>query len=491
MPNRTLHAGMRPALSRRRLLEMTGLGFGSLALAGLVETESLRAATPVYNDLEPRKGHFPARAKAVIQFCQNGGPSQMDLFDPKPELTRRAGKPHPDGVEIHQPNNDNVLMPSPFEFRQHGESGMTLADILPHQATQVDEMCLIRSMYTEHNNHPEGLHMLQTCNIFPGRPVMGAWITYALGSENQNLPAYVVLRDPEGYSTSGKLVWSSGFLPALYQGVEFSSTGTPVHHLSPVDPRPPGVQRESLDFLSKLNAEHLRNHPGESELEARIQNYEMAAGMQLAATEVLDLSKESEATRKAYGLDDDITASYGARCLMARRLVEAGVRFVQIFPGPGQIWDHHGELATRLPKVCARTDKPTVALLKDLKSRGLLDSTIIMWAGEFGRLPTTQNSDGRDHNRHAFSLWLAGGGFKKGLTYGETDEFGYKATANRVSVPSLQATIFHQLGIDHKKLTYLHEGREQTPTDATVTGGEVVPDLIDNPVYSSSAEATA
>ena len=215
----------------------------------------------------------------------------------------------------------------------------------------------------------------------PGPAGHGRLDHLRLGSENQNLPAYVVLRDPEGYSTSGKLVWSSGFLPALYQGVEFSSTGTPVHHLSPVDPRPPGVQRESLDFLSKLNAEHLRNHPGESELEARIQNYEMAAGMQLAATEVLDLSKESEATRKAYGLDDDITASYGARCLMARRLVEAGVRFVQIFPGPGQIWDHHGELATRLPKVCARTDKPTVALLKDLKSRGLLDSTIIMWAG--------------------------------------------------------------------------------------------------------------
>ena len=460
---------------------MTGLGFGSLALAGLVESEAVLSAAPVHNDLKPREGHFPARAKAVIQFCQNGGPSQMDLFDPKPELTKRAGQPHPDGVEIHQPNNDNVLMPSPFEFRRHGESGMTLADILPHQAGMVDEMCLIRSMYTEHNNHPEGLHMLQTCKIFPGRPVMGAWITYALGSENQNLPAYVVLRDPEGYSTSGKLVWSSGFLPALYQGVEFSSAGTAVHHLSPTKPRPPGVQRESLDFLAKLNAEHLRSHPGESELEARIQNYEMAAGMQLAATEVLDLSKESDATRKAYGLDDELTASYGTRCLMARRLVEAGVRFVQIFPGKGQIWDHHSGLETDLPKVCAKTDKSTVALLKDLKSRGLLDSTIVMWAGEFGRLPTTQNSDGRDHNRHAFSLWMAGGGFKKGLTYGETDDFGYKATANRVSVPSLQATIFRQLGIDHKRLNYLHEGRDHTPTNATVTGAEVVEDLIETP----------
>ena len=491
MPHRSPHPGAPLLLPRRKLLEMTGLGFGSLALAGLIEADSARAATPIYSDLKPRDAHFPARAKAVIQFCQNGGPSQMDLFDPKPELTKRAGQPHPDGVEIHQPNNDNVLFPSPFEFRQHGESGMTLADILPHQATQVDEMCLIRSMYTGHNNHPEGLHMLQTCNIFPGRPVMGAWITYALGSENQNLPAYVVLRDPEGYSTSGKLVWSSGWLPALYQGVEFSSTGTPVHHLSPVEPRPPGAQRESLDFLAKLNAEHLRNHPGESELEARIQNYEMAAGMQLAATEVLDLSKESEATRKAYGLDDQLMGSYGARCLMARRLVEAGVRFVQIFPGKGQIWDHHGKLKTRLPEVCAKTDQPTVALIKDLKSRGLLDSTIVMWAGEFGRLPTTQNSDGRDHNRHAFSLWLAGGGFKKGLTYGETDDFAYKATANRVSVPSLQATIFHQLGIDHKRLTYLQEGRQQTPTDATVTGGEIVGDLIDNPVQPSAVDATA
>ena len=471
--------GLPQLLSRRKLLEMTGLGFGSLALAGLVESESMLSAAPVHNDLKPRKGHFPARAKAVIQFCQNGGPSQMDLFDPKPELTKRAGQPHPDGVEIHQPNNDNVLMPSPFEFRRHGESGMTLADILPHQATVVDEMCLIRSMYTEHNNHPEGLHMLQTCKIFPGRPVMGAWITYALGSENQNLPAYVVLRDPEGYSTSGKLVWSSGFLPALYQGVEFSSSGTPVHHLSPTKPRPPGVQRESLDFLAKLNAEHLRRHPGESELEARIQNYEMAAGMQLAATEVLDLSKESDATRKAYGLDDELTASYGTRCLMARRLVEAGVRFVQIFPGKGQIWDHHELLETGLPEVCAKTDKSTAALVKDLKSRGLLDTTIVMWAGEFGRLPTTQNSDGRDHNRHAFSLWMAGGGFKKGLTYGETDDFGYKATANRVSVPSLQATIFHQLGIDHKRLNYLHEGRDHTPTNDTVTGAEVVEDLIE------------
>ena len=458
---------------------MTGLGFGSLALAGLVESESVLSAAPVHNDLKPREGHFPARAKAVIQFCQNGGPSQMDLFDPKPELTKRAGQPHPDGVEIHQPNNDNALMPSPFEFRRHGESGMTLADILPHQATVADEMCLIRSMYTEHNNHPEGLHMLQTCNIFPGRPVMGAWITYALGSENQNLPAYVVLRDPEGYSVSGKLIWSSGFLPALYQGVEFSSAGTPVHHLSPTKPRPPGVQRESLDFLAKLNAEHLRKHPGESELEARIQNYEMAAGMQLAATEVLDLSKESDATRKAYGLDDELMASYGTRCLMARRLVEAGVRFVQIFPGKGQIWDHHSGLETGLPKVCAKTDQPTVALLKDLKARGLLDSTIVMWAGEFGRLPTTQNSDGRDHNRHAFSLWMAGGGFKKGLTYGETDDFGYKATANRVSVPNLQATIFRQLGIDHKRLAYLHGGRDQTPTNAAVTGAEVVEDLIE------------
>ena len=469
----------RPAdISRRRLLEVSGLGMGTIALTSLLNAEQ---TSQFYSDLKPRKGAFPGGAKAVIQMVQNGGPSQMDLFDPKPELTKRAGQPHPNGVEIHQPNNENVLLPSPFQFRKHGQSGIELGETLPHLATVADDICVIRSMHTEHNNHPEALNMLQTCRIFPGRPVLGAWVSYGLGTENQNLPAFVVLRDPEGYSTYAKQMWTSGWLPAQFQGVEFSSGETPVRHLHPTVPPPPGAQRERLDALAKLNRLHQSRHPGESELEARIQNYELAARMQLAALEVLDISKESDATRKLYGLDNPVTAGYGVRCLMARRLVEAGVRFVQIYPGPGQPWDHHSNLEKTMLDICAKTDQPTAALVKDLGSRGLLDSTIVLWAGEFGRLPTTQNSDGRDHNRNAFSLWAAGGGFKEGLVYGETDEFGYKATVNRVSVPDLQATLLYLLGLNHKGLTFQHEGRQETPTNINITGARVVADILKNP----------
>jgi hypothetical protein len=463
---------MQTMLPRRRLLELSGLGIGSLALRGLLHADSIP------QDLKPRKGHHTGRAKAIIQLVHNGGPSQMDLLDPKPELARWAGKPHPDGVEIHQPNNTNTLLPSPFQFRKHGQCGMEISEIMPRMADLADDLCLVRSMYTEHNNHPEGLNMLHTCRIFPGRPVLGSWISYALGTQNQNLPAYIVLRDPEGYAVSGNQLWSSGFLPALYQGVEFSSAGSPVHNLSPTRPLPPGAQRESLRFLAEINRRHQDARPGESELEARIQNYELAARMQLAALDVLDISKESAATRKAYGLDEPRTAGFGLRCLMARKLVESGVRVVQVFPGTGQPWDTHSKLKTDLPNICAKTDGPSAALIADLKSRGLLDSTIVMWGGEFGRLPTTQNSDGRDHNRNAFSLLFAGGGFKPGLSYGETDEFGYKATVNRVSVPNLQATILHLLGLDHTRLTYPNGGREETATDATVTGARMVRELV-------------
>lgn len=446
---------------------------GTVALQGLLQADS---GVPM--DLKPRPTHHRPRAKAIIQFVMNGGPSQMDLFDPKPELTRRSGQAHPDGVEIHQPNNANVLMGSPFQFRKAGQSGIEISEALPQLATVADDICLIRSMYSEHNNHPEGLNQLQTCRIFPGRPVMGAWISYALGSVNQNLPAFIVLRDPEGYPVSGKQLWSSGWLPALFQGVEFSTEGSPVRNLTPFKPLPPGVQRQDLDFLAKLNARHLENHSGDTELEARIQNYELAARMQLAAAEVLDLSRETEATRKLYGLDNPATAPFGTRCLMARRLVESGVRFVQIFSGPGQPWDHHAKIKTDLPKICHKTDQPVVGMIKDLQSRGLFDSTIVLWSGEFGRLPTTQNSDGRDHNRNAFSLFLAGGGFKRGLAYGETDEFGYKATVNRVGTPDLQATLLHALGLDHTRLTFPHGGRAENPTDSAVTGAKMIPALL-------------
>src|SRR5262245_22685649 len=468
-------------ISRRKLLAISGLGFGTIALSSLLKADE---QVHLYSDLKARDGHFPATAKAVIQLMQNGGPSQMDLFDPKPELTKWAGKPHPQGVEISAGHNTNILLASPFQFRRYGQSGIELGETLPQLATVADEICVIRSMYSEHNNHPEGLNMLLTCRIFAGRPVLGSWVSYALGTENQNLPAFVVLRDPEGYSTLGKQLWSSGWLPALYQGVEFSSKGPPVKHLQPSTPLPPGTLREQLDTLTRLDRLHQSRHSGESELEARIQNFELAARMQLAAVDVLDISKESAATRKLYGLDNPVTEKYGLRCLMARRLVEAGVRFVQVFPALGQPWDHHFNLKKELPETCANTDQPMAGLVKDLKSRGLLDSTVVLSAGEFGRLPTTQSNgggSGRDHNRNAFSLWVAGGGFKNGLAYGETDEFGYKATVNRVGPADLQATLLYLLGLDHKRLRFPHEGREETPTNVSVTNARVVGDVLKKP----------
>jgi len=461
-------------LSRRQLLERTCLGFGSIVLANLLRG----APAATHNTFNARPTHFPARAKAVIQLVQNGGPSQMDLFDPKPALQKYAGQPLPGGVEIHQPNNVNTLLPCPFEFKKYGQSGMDVSEMLPHTAGIVDELCFIRSMHTAHNNHLEGLNMLLTCKIFPGRPVMGAWITYALGTENQNLPAYVVLRDPAGYTIGGKQLWANAYLPALYQGVEFRTQGAPVHHLQPPEPQPAGAQRAALDLLAKMNQAHAAQHPGETELDARIRNFELAARMQLEAGDVLDISKETEATRKLYGLDDPVAGKYGLRCLMARRLVERGVRFVQVTTSPGQPWDHHSGIKRDMRKIATECDQGSAALVKDLASRGLLDSTIVMWAGEFGRLPTTQNGDGRDHNRNAFTLWFAGGGFRKGLIYGETDDFGYKAVVNRVPVPDMIATVLHQLGLDHTRIQYPHGGRIETPADSTVTGAKPNLDLV-------------
>ena len=448
-------------LTRRQLLERSTLGFGSLALSSLVHGQ-----------------HFPGKAKAVIQLVQNGGPSQMDLFDPKPALLKYAGQPLPGGVEIHQPNNVNTLLPCPFTFKKYGQSGMDISEMLPHTARIVDDLTFIRSMHTEHNNHLEALNMLLTCKIFPGRPVMGAWISYALGSENQSLPSYIVLRDPTGYTIGGKQLWANGYLPATYAGVEFAMKGAPVHHLNPPANQPAHHQRETLDLLTKINAVHAQQHPGEQELEARIKNFELAARMQLAAGEVLDISKETDATKKLYGIDDPVAGPYALRCLMARRLVEKGVRFVQVTTSPGQPWDHHNNIKKDMHKIATEVDQGSAALITDLKTRGLLDSTIVMWAGEFGRLPTTQNGDGRDHNRNAFTLWFAGGGFKKGLIYGETDDFGYKAVVNRVPVPDMIATVPRQLGLDHTKIEYPNGGRMETPSDVTVTGAKPVLGLL-------------
>lgn len=476
--------GPRP-VTRREMLQTAGLGFGALALKYLFQAESIAAApvgTRPSADLRPRPSHEPARAKAVILLMQNGGPSQMDLFDPKPELNKRDGQVHSVRVEMFQKGSEaNKLLGTPFRFSAQGRSGMMFSEIIPHLGSVADELCLVRSMHTEHNNHTEALVMFNTGKIFPGRPALGSWISYALGTENQNLPAYIVLRDPEGYNTSGTLLWQNGWLPALYRGTEFNSKGPPVLNLHSSVPIAPDAQRDNLDLLAKLNEAHRARYPYETELEARIRNYELAARMQLATAHLLDLDQESEATKKLYGLDQPATANYGLRCLMARRLVEAGVRFIQVFPPVKpqfQPWDSHTNVKTELEAICAMTDLPSAALIKDLKSRGLLDTTIVVWAGEFGRLPVSQNGTGRDHNRNAFSLLLAGGGFRAGHVYGATDEVGYKAVEGRVSVPDLHATILHQLGIDHDRLSFKHHGRDETLTDSPVSNARVVREIL-------------
>jgi len=468
--------------SRRQWFGDLASGFGALALGSLLQDEAHSAGRAAF-DLQPRSEHHQPRAKAVIQLFQNGGPSQMDLFDPKPELNKRAGKPHPGDVEVFQLGNKNILMGSPWPFQQHGESGMHFASPLPWMASLADEWCMIRSMFTENNNHPFAISMFQSGKTFFGYPAMGSWITYALGSENQNLPGYVVLRDPAGYNTSGKTVWSSGWLPALYQGTEVSSSGSPVAYLQPGQPRPDRAQRRNLALLESLNQRHIRQHPGETELAARIENYRLAARMQLEARNVLDLSGESQSMQRLYGLDNPTTRGYATRCLMARRLIESGVRFVQVFPPlkPSfQPWDSHGNLKTGIETVAARVDQPTTALIQDLKARGLLDEVIVIWTGEFGRLPITEGTNGRDHNRHAFTSLIAGGGFKGGYTHGSTDEFGYKSVEDRVSVPDLHATILRQLGIDHTRLSFRHNGRDERLTDPEVTGAQVVSELLDS-----------
>jgi len=483
-------------ISRRELLRASGLGFGSLALEYLLHEQGICQEALTHKpksafrfphgqdahatgDLRPRAPHHAAVAKAVIMLVQNGGPSQMDLFDPKPELTRRHGRTMT--VETFQQGNSDKLMASPLEFRRYGQSGLAMASILPHLGSVADELCLVRSMYSEHNNHTEGLVLLNTGKIFPGRPALGSWISYGLGTENQNLPAYVVLRDPEGYNTSGTLLWQNGWLPALHRGTEIASQGPPVVHLRPGLPVPADIRRAQLDLLAKLNADHQRHFPGDSDLEARIRNYELAARMQLAAGDLLDLSRETAATRELYGLDRPETASYGLRCLMARRLVESGVRFVQVFPPVKpqfQPWDAHSNVKTENEAICAKCDQPSAALIKDLKARGLLETTIVLWSGEFGRLPVSQNGSGRDHNRNAFSLLLAGGRFKRGHAHGATDEVGYRAVEGRVGIPDLHATLLNELGLDHNRLTYRHHGSEETLTDARVTKARAVRELL-------------
>ena len=453
-------------LTRRAFLGQSAGGLGALALASLAAPRILAAERP------------RPTAKAVISLFQHGGPSQMDLFDEKPELNKWAGKPYPGGkLEIHFNNKAGNVLEAPYRFSRHGQCGMELSELLPHTGSIADDITLIRSMSTGSVDHESALRIIHTGRFLAGLPTMGSWILYGLGSMNENLPAYVVLSDPGGLPVDGERNWSSGFLPAVYQGTPFRGGESPVFNLKTPAKIPAAARANQLEFIKQINQHHAGRFPENTELTARIANFETAARMQSAVPEALDLSSESEETKKLYGLDNPTTEEYGRRCLIARRLVERGVRFVQLFL-KGQPWDTHEKNAERLKGLCARTDQPSAALVKDLKRRGLLDSTAVLWTGEFGRLPISQGKDGRDHNRHAFSLWVAGGGFKSGYIHGATDDFGYQAVTDVVNVHDFHATLLHALGINHRALTFPQEGRAASLTDPDVTDASVVRALL-------------
>jgi hypothetical protein len=457
---------LRDLIGRRELFARTGTGLLGMALGSLLAEEEVNAATASGRSALPQVPHYAPKAKAVIQLFQHGGPSHMDLFDPKPELTKRDGQAMPEYfTDLVKLTEHGGLMASPFKFRPHGEGGVVFSEILPHTARCADDIAVIRSMVTEHNNHEQALWHMHTGMVVAGRPTIGAWVNYALGSGNRNLPAYVVLRNDSSLPVDGMRNWSSGWLPPRYQGVHFRHTGLPVMHLQPNAPVAENVKRLRADLLRTLNDSHRELNPGIApKLAARIASYELAARMQLSAGEALDLSTETKQTQEMYGLNNKKTESYGRRCLMARRLVERGVRYVQVFIRT-QMWDTHANNAKATQNCCKETDQPAAALLTDLKQRGLLDETLVLWGGEFGRTPVSQANRGRDHHKQAFSLWMAGGGIKGGQMYGATDDLGYHSVENVVTVADFHATILHLLGLDEKQLTYHIHGRDEKLTD--------------------------
>jgi hypothetical protein len=475
------------SLTRRRFLHHGTFGVGSVALAYLLNQERLLAepAKPdlekQHFDLKPKKPHHAPRAKALISLFMQGGPSHMDLLDPKPKLTELDGKPFPGTIKYdNAAQASSKVLGSPWKFARHGRCGTEVSELLPNLARVIDDVCVVRSMHTGVNNHVQGIHALNTGRIVSGHPVLGSWLCYGLGSESQELPAFVVLPDPVSLPVSGVEHWSNGWLPSVYQGTVVRSREPRIPNLDPPPHLKGAPQAELLQYLSELNREHLATHPGELDLDARIASYELAAKMQTAAKEALDLSRETNKTKAMYGLDDPATADYGTRCLIARRLVERGVRFVQVFTS-NQQWDNHGSIRTSLPAACKKTDKPSAALVADLKARGLLDSTLVAWGGEMGRLPVIQNDAGaakvgRDHNTYGFTWWFAGGGFKSGITYGATDEFGHHAVDKVVSQYDFHATLLHVFGLDAKKLVYKRGATELSLLDGQ--DGRVVTDLL-------------
>ena len=463
-------------LSRRELLFRAGAGFSGLAMTSLLDQEGLLAATPAdpksgsgsTSPLAPRPGHFPAKAKSVIFLFMYGGPSQVDLFDPKPMLQKMHGQPLPTNEKLETFNKNGNLMASPYEFKRHGQSGIAISELFPHLGTVADELCVIKSLHSLSNNHSPAIFLMNSGNIRPGNPSLGSWVTYGLGTENQNLPAFIVMYDWRGGPIGGSPNWSSGFMPAAFQGTSFRPGNTPIVDLVPPKWVDPQLQRREVDLIQQLNREHRERQSRHGDLDARIASYELAFQMQTHAPEAVDLSSETPATRQLYGIDEKHTDFFGRQCLTARRLVERGVRFIQLYHGGGhqqESWDAHFGLDENHRLHCKETALPITGLLRDLKARGLLDSTLVVWGGEFGRMPMSESGIGRDHNNYGFTMWMAGGGIQGGQSLGETDEFGLKAAVDPYSVHDLHATILHAMGLHHQKLTYYFGGRNQQLTN--------------------------
>ena len=464
------------ATSRRDLLRQAGGGFAALALAGLLGEESRADSIDVdpRNPLAPRPGHFPAKAKRVIFLFMHGGPSQMDTFDPKPFLDRDHGKPLPFAKPRVVSSQTGNLLASPFKFQQHGESGIAVSELFPHLAGNVDDLCMIRSMHGSNSRHGGALLELHTGSDTFVRPSMGSWITYGLGSENQDLPGFITICP--NMSHGGVNNWSSAFLPAVYQGTPIGASGIPsdrakIPFITATTPR--NLQRMGIDLVQEMNRDHLAASGPDQALEGRIASFELAYRMQAAAPDIQEISGESDETRRLYGLDEEPTRNFGRQCLMARRFAERGVRFVQV--SHSYKWDQHDALKKDVARNALEVDKPIAGLLADLKGRGLLEDTLVVWGGEFGRTPTSQGNDGRDHNPHGYTMWMAGGGIRPGISHGQTDDYGYYAVEDKVHVHDLHATILHQLGLDHTRLTYRYAGRDFRLTDVH---GEVVREIL-------------
>ncbi len=457
-----------PAFSRRRFLGGAGVGLSSVAFSQLLGSESLSV----------QRSHFPAKAKRVIWLFMHGGPSHVDLLDPKPELIKHAGKPLPESfgaVETRRKVAQNPLLGPVKPFRPRGQSGIEISDFLPHMAELADEMCVIRSCHGDSVNHPQSVYQMNTGSILMGKPSLGSWVAYGLGSENQNMPSFVVMPDPGGGLKGGPPAWGNGFLPATYQGTTMRPGANPILHLQSASERSPARQRATLDLVNQFNAMHQAQRGADSHLEARIRAYELAFRMQSAAPDAVDISEESAATQTLYGLDDPTTREFGTRCLLARRMIERGVRFVQLYSGDTTGWDAHEDVLKNHTEYCARTDKPVAGLIRDLKQRGLLEDTLVIWGGEFGRMPMSEKGVGRDHNPWGYSTVFFGAGVKHGHVHGATDDVGLRAVQDKVHVHDLHATILHLLGMDHESLTYRHNGRDERLTDVA---GHVVKGIL-------------